>query len=565
MITFSQLAIIFIFSFLGALIFRILRQPLIISYLLTGFLLSIFFLKSLEAKNLISVFTDLGIAFLLFIVGLELKLKTLREIGLPSIIIGSSQEFLTILAGFLIAKLLGFSLIPALYLGAALSYSSTIIMVKLITDKGDLEKLYGKLAVGFLLVQDLITILILFFLPIFSKSELIFDPFRLILSLASIFLIPYMSIKIFPKIESFLAKSQELLFLFSIAFGLGIGAFFKYLGFGLEAGALIAGVSLSTLFSSPEIVSKLRPLRDFFLILFFVFIGSEIFITNWQNIIYSSIILSLFVLIGNPLIMLLVLGPLGYKSKTSFLLGLTSAQISEFSFILISLGIKLGHLNQEILSLTALVGLITIFFSTYLFVYADKIYNFLAPYLKIFERRKTKEISEEEKKFYEIILFGCDRIGRNFLETFQKLNKDFVIVDYNPEILKKLKNEGYSVLYGDAEEVEFLNELNLKKARLIISTIPDYETNFLILREYKKKNPEGVCLFTSYKIKDSFDFYREGADYVIMPHFLGGEYASKIIENFEFNKEKYLELKEKDLKKLEEIRKLGYEHPKAKM
>jgi Kef-type K+ transport system membrane component KefB len=562
MITFTELTIIFGFAFLSALIFRILKQPIIISYIFTGIILSQIFLTSPQTKPLIELFSDLGVAFLLFIVGLELKLKTLREIGVPSLIIGFLQEFLTILAGFFILKyFLGFSNLVSLYLGIALSFSSTIIVLKLITDKGDLEKLYGKLSVGFLLVQDLIAILILFLLPFFVKGLSLLEGenfLNIILGISAIFLIPLLSQKFLPKIESFLEKSTEFLFLFSLSFGLGIASLFKYLGFGLETGALIAGVSLSSLSSNYEIASRLRPLRDFFLILFFILIGSKIILTNFQNF-FPVIILSLFVLIGNPLIMLLMLNPLGYSSKTSFLLGLTSAQISEFSFILINQGVKLGHLSQDILSLTGIVGLITIFFSTYLFVYADKIYNLFSPVLKIFERKKLKE-EKEEIKTYDYFLFGCDRVGYSFLKFFEK--DKLLIIDYNPETIKKLKNEGFNVLYGDAGDVEFLETLNFLKAKIIVSTIPDFESNLIILNAIKKQNNEVMFALVSHKIEDALELYKNGAHFVILPHFLGGEYAVHLIKEYGDNKEKYLELREKEIAHLQQRLKMGHKHPK---
>jgi Kef-type K+ transport system membrane component KefB len=562
MITFTELTIIFGFAFLSALIFRILKQPIIISYIFTGIILSQIFLTSPQTKPLIELFSDLGVAFLLFIVGLELKLKTLREIGVPSLIIGFLQEFLTILAGFFILKyFLGFSTLVSLYLGIALSFSSTIIVLKLITDKGDLEKLYGKLSVGFLLVQDLIAILILFLLPFFVKGLSLLEGenfLNIILGISAIFLIPLLSQKFLPKIESFLEKSTEFLFLFSLSFGLGIASLFKYLGFGLETGALIAGVSLSSLSSNYEIASRLRPLRDFFLILFFILIGSKIILTNFQNF-FPVIILSLFVLIGNPLIMLLMLNPLGYSSKTSFLLGLTSAQISEFSFILINQGVKLGHLSQDILSLTGIVGLITIFFSTYLFVYADKIYNLFSPVLKIFERKKLKE-EKEEIKTYDYFLFGCDRVGYSFLKFFEK--DKLLIIDYNPETIKKLKNEGFNVLYGDAGDVEFLETLNFLKAKIIVSTIPDFESNLIILNAIKKQNNEVMFALVSHKIEDALELYKNGAHFVILPHFLGGEYAVHLIKEYGDNKEKYLELREKEIAHLQQRLKMGHKHPK---
>jgi Kef-type K+ transport system membrane component KefB len=562
MTTFTELTIIFSFAFLSALIFRILKQPIIISYIFTGVILSQIFLTSPETKPLIELFSDLGVAFLLFIVGLELKLKTLREIGIPSLIIGFLQEFLTILVGFFILKyFLGFSTLVSLYLGIALSFSSTIIVLKLITDKGDLEKLYGKLSVGFLLVQDLVAILILFLLPFFVKGLSLLESenfLNIILGILVIFLIPFLSQKFLPKIETFLEKSNEFLFLFSLFFALGISSLFKYLGFGPEAGALIAGVSLSSLSGSYEIASRLRPLRDFFLVLFFILIGSNIILANFQNF-FSVIILSFFVLIGNPLIMFLMLNPLGYSSKTSFLLGLTSAQISEFSFILINQGVKLGHLSQDILSLTGIVGLITIFFSTYLFVYAEKIYNLLAPILKIFERRNLKE-EEEEIKSYDYFLFGCDRIGYSFLKFFEK--DKLLIIDYNPETIKKLKNEGFNVLYGDAGDIEFLETLNFLNAKIIISTIPDFESNLIILNSIKKQNNEVIFALVSHKIEDALDLYKNGAHFVILPHFLGGEYAVHLIKEFGYDKEKYLELREKEINHLKQRLKIGHKHPK---
>jgi len=561
MITFIELTIIFGFAFISALIFRILKQPLIISYIFTGIILSQFFLNSGENKPLIELFSDLGIAFLLFIVGLELKLKTLREIGLLSLIIGFLQEIFTILAGFIILKyFLGFSTLVSLYLGIAFSFSSTVIVLKLITDKGDLEKLYGKLAVGFLLVQDLIAILILFLLPFFVKSSALLEGenfFNIILGLLAVFAIPFLSQRLLPKIENFLEKSTEFLFLFSLSFGLAVASLFKYLGFGLEAGALIAGVSLSSFSSNYEIASRLRPLRDFFLILFFILIGSKITLTNLQNF-FTIVILSLFILIGNPLLMLFILNPLGYSSKTSFLLGLTSAQISEFSFILINQGVKLGHLNQDILSLTGIIGMITIFFSTYFFIYADKIYNLLSPILKALERKKIKK-EKEEIQAYEYFLFGCDRIGYSFSRFFEK--DKLLIIDYNPEIIKKLKNEGFNVVYGDAEEIEFLGGLNFSKAKIIVSTIPDLETNLIILKEIKKQNVNSIFIAVSNRIEDALELYKNNVDFVILPHFLGGEYALHLIKEYGFDKEKYSLLREREIVHLQQRLKIGHKYP----
>ncbi|MCS7201133.1 MAG: cation:proton antiporter [Patescibacteria group bacterium] len=543
---FFELTIIFLVTFFIALIFRVLKQPLIISYLVSGLVLGLLLSSFFEREIIIETFSEIGIALLLFIVGLELKLKTLREVGVPSLIIGGLQEIVTIFIGFLIAKLIGFSDLSAFYLGAALSFSSTVIVIKLITDKGDLEKNYGKLAVGFLLVQDLITILIIIGLTFFQSDD--FSPAlisfeKILLGLGLIFLIPYFSHRLIAKSENFLAKSLEFLFIFSLAFGFAIASLFEYLGFGVEIGALIAGVSLSSLITSSEIASRLKPLRDFFLVLFFIAIGSQIVITEIQQFWLPILIFSLFVLIGNPLIMFILLGFLGYRGKTMFLLGLTSAQISEFSFILFSLGIDMKHIQESLLSLLSVIGLITIFLSTYLFTYAENVYPFLKDLLKIFERKMKKE-KKEIKGHYEIILFGSDRIGSFFVEVFNKNNFSFLVVDYNLEIVKRLQSQGINVFYGDASEIDTLNDLNFKETKLLVSTIPDFQTNILILTEYRKFNKNGICILTATNNQDAIELYQYGVDYVIMPYFLGGEHAAHLISKHLFNKEEYSIIRE---------------------
>lgn len=567
MTPFTELTIIFAVTFIVSLIFRILKQPLIISYIISGLILVTLTRSFFEREILIQVFSKVGIAILLFIIGLELKLKTLREIGLPSIVIGTLQEIITILIGFLLAKLLGFSTIAAFYLGAALSFSSTVIIVKLIADKGDLGKLYGKLAIGFLLVQDLITILIIISLSFFSSQNFppSFSNFnKLILGSILLILIPYLSQRFFPKLENFLSSSLEFLFLFSLFFLFTIATLFDYLDFGIEIGALLAGVSLSSLVISSEMVSRLKPLRDFFILLFFITLGSQINIINLNSSLLLIIIFSLFVLIGNPLIMFFLLGLLGYQKKTMFLLGLSSAQISEFSFILIKLGIDTKYIEENLLSIVSIVGLVTIFSSTYLFIYADKIYPLVKNFLRLFEKKGQKQREELIEKFYDIILFGCDRIGLSFLNIFSENKLSFLVVDYNIDIVKRLIKEKVDVFYGDVSEVDTLKELNLTQTKLVISTIPDFETNLLIFEEYKKANSDGIYIATAYSNQDALDLYKRGIDYVIMPYFLGGEYAANLIAKNMFDKEKYLEFKNRQIEIILQRINLGHQHPVKK-
>jgi len=269
----------------------------------------------------------------------------------------------------------------------------------------------------------------------------------------------------------------------------------------------------------------------------------------------------LFILIGNPLIVMILMGIFGYSKNTGFMAGLTVAQISEFSLILIALGVKVGHLSSEILSLVTIVGLITIAGSTYLIIYSEKIYSYASKHLSIFERKKIKEKGVDRKE-YDYILFGENRIGFSIMKSFISLRKNYLIVDFNPERVKKLVSRGITCIYGDVSNTEFLDNLRIEKAQLVVSTIPDTEANLLLLRKIKEKNKNSIVIVNARQISDTFELYKAGADYVILPHFLGGEYAAKLIENAKDNKKLYEKEKQKQIKELKERMREGHEHPR---
>ncbi|MFH1585174.1 MAG: cation:proton antiporter [archaeon] len=561
---FIELSIILGITVLIAGIMKLLKQPLIIGYILAGIIVSPYFLNIAQSTETIKVFSQIGVALLLFIVGLSLSPRVIKEVGKVSLITGIGQIVFTSLFGFLISRLLGFSVIVSLYIAIALTFSSTIIIMKLLSDKKDLDKLYGKISIGFLLVQDIFVIILLMIISSFSGS-LSMDNLSFGSILSGMLLVggfALISIYILPKLSIFFAKSQEFLFLFSIGWGLGLAALFHYFGFSMEIGALVAGIALSMSPFHYEISSKMRPLRDFFIILFFILLGSQMVFGNINELIVPAIIFSLFILIGNPLIVMVLMGFLGYKKKTGFQAGFTVAQISEFSLILIALGVSVGHLTSEILSLVTIVGLITISGSTYLILYSNKIYPYLSKYLFIFEREKVNE-NEQEFKDYDIVLFGYNRIGYDLLQSFRKLKNKYLVVDYNPETILELSKKQVECRYGDVDDEEFLNELNLTETKMIVSTIPEFETNLLLVNKIRQINKKAIIMTVSHNIEEANELYNQGATYVLMPHFLGGIHASKMINEYKLNRDKFLKEKEKHLKYLKNKKRLGHEHPKT--
>ncbi|MFH1385436.1 MAG: cation:proton antiporter [Patescibacteria group bacterium] len=562
---FSEIGLLVVIAALVSFLTRLLRQPLIIGYIFTGLLVGPFFLNLIRSHDTFQLFSEIGISFLLFIVGLSLTPYVIKEFGKVSLIAGFGQVIITSFVGYFICLAMGFSILTSLYISMALAFSSTIIILKLISDKGDLEKLYAKISIGFLLVQDLIAIFLLFIIPLVSVgkdslAKIGFLSLRGALAILIIFLISFFFL---PKLNRFLSSSQELLFIFSIAWGIGLAALFKNIGFSLESGALIAGVALSALPSRHEISARLIPLRDFFIILFFIFLGSQMVVGNIQSLLIPGLILSALVLIGNPLILMIIMGILGYRKKTSFQTGLTVAQISEFSLILIVLGIKFNHLRPEILSLVTLVGLITISGSTYFILYSEKIFNIISRYLGVFERKKIFE-KEKRKKDYEFILFGYNRIGFDFLETFKKMEKEFLVIDYNPQTIEQLDRIGANNEYGDASDICFLESLNFQKIKMAISTIPALETNILILERIKHQNPVTIAMMVAHNIRDAMILYDKGADYVILPHFLGGKYASLLVKNLHFDTERFKKLRQRHISHLYLRESLGQNHPTIK-
>ncbi|MEX2052332.1 MAG: cation:proton antiporter [Candidatus Paceibacterota bacterium] len=535
---------------------RALRQPLIVGYILTGILAGPYLFNIITSTEYIELFSKLGIAILLFIVGLSLKPDIIREVGRTSLITGLGQVVITSVVGFGIMRLLGFDNISSFYGAVALTFSSTIIILKLLSDKGDLEKLYGKISVGFLLVQDIVATAILLLVSFFSSPASTDSDSGILIFVSGLlfFAALYIVSKfILPSFTTFLAKSQESLFLFSITWGLGMAAIFYNFGFSLEIGALIAGVTLSVSPYSQEISSRMKPLRDFFILLFFVLLGSQIIISSVASILIPAIALSLFILIGNPVIVIIIMNLLGYQSRTGFRAGLTVAQISEFSLILIALGFSVGHLSQEVVSLITLVGIITIAGSTYLILYTEKIYPYVRPVLRLLEwRRNAVEKNEEAEDPFNIIIFGYDRVGYDFVNTAKKANNKYLVVDFNPESIKKLNIEDVPCRFGDAEDVNFLEDIHLKDAELVVSTIPDIKANLGLVSYYRHHRPDGVIVVTSHDIREAKELYSVGASFVVMPHYLGASYTSKMIESHLAKNSRFEQEKLEHLKYLEE-------------
>jgi Kef-type K+ transport system membrane component KefB len=548
---FLEFTVIVIFATVISVILRVLKQPLVVGYILTGILLGPLFFNVVHATGYMDLFSKIGITILLFIVGLNLKPNVIKEVGKVSVIGGILQILITAFLGIIISLLLGLSLVHAIYIGLALSFSSTIIILKLLSDKDDLPKVYGKVTVGFLLIQDLVAIVVLLFISSFAGAQhftflqvSVFLILKLLVAGAAIYFISRYII--FHAIHQ-LAQSQELLFLFSIAWGLGLASVFYLIGFSVEVGALVAGVSLAVTPFADSIASRLKPLRDFFIVLFFILLGSNLVLSNIAGLFLYTLLFSLFVLIGKPVIVFYLMNILKYKTKQGYQTGISLAQVSEFSLILAALGLSIGQLDKSTVTIITLVALITIAGSSYFIQYSDELYPFVEKLLKRLEIVHSSNVPVNEEMQSEIALFGFDRVGRDFIEAFEKLDKKYMVIDYNPEMIKQLENTEIPFKYGDVEDIEFLRELQLGKIKLCVSTIPDVKVNALLIKKIKQENAHAIIIVRAREMHEAKRLYDLGASYVVMPHYLGAKYATAMIKRIGLDSKGFKQEREKHL------------------
>ena len=534
---FLQLASILVLATILGIFARALKQPLIIAYIFSGIIISLLGIFKGIDRGVLESLSNLGIAFLLFLVGIELKLEDLKSVGKAALLTGVGQIVFTALIGFIILSALGFSPVVALYVAVAITFSSTVIIIKLLSEKHDLQSLYGKIAVGFLLVQDFVAILALVILSGFGQGRIptlggfiwIFVKGILLVLLA--YLLTKFALKLIFKMAS---VSTELLFVAAIAWAFFFSAVAEQAGFSIAIGAFLAGVAIA---SSPfriQISARVKPLRDFFIIIFFILLGAS-FSGITSNINLSQIILiSLFIIIGNPLIVIAVMMTLGFRNRTSFLSSIATAQISEFSLILMTVGRSLGHVSDSDVALVAAIGIVTITLSSYLILYGDRIYRLVQKPMAFVFPEKTRDpyVLHKEDLKEHIILVGAEQIGwdiLNYLKGKAEKKEQIVVVDFNPDLYKSVAAEGYNAVFGDITDPEVLEELEISRAKLIVITDPDPEDCIHLIKFAKHKNFKGPILATSYWVHDAIRLYEEGCDYVVVPEAIGGKHLSRFI------------------------------------
>lgn len=479
---FGEIAVLLLLAAAVGLVGRLLHQPLIVAFIAVGLLAGPSALNIVQSGEQIELLSELGIAILLFLVGMKLDVQLIRSLGVVSVLTGLGQVAFTSVFGFLIGLALGLDAVTSIYVAVALTFSSTIIIVKLLSDKKEIGALHGQIALGFLIVQDLVVVLAMIVLSAIgigagSENGAAGDIARVLAAAVALVVFVGLFVRFAATpLTNLLAKTPELLVTFAIALAAVFAAVGDIIGLGKEVGGLMAGIALASTPYRETIAARLAPLRDFLLLFFFIALGATLDLSLLGAQVNAAIVLSVFVLVGNPLIVLAIMGAMGYRKRTGFLAGLTVAQISEFSLIFIAMGVTLGHVTQDALGLVTMVGLVTIAASTYMITYSHQLYKLCEPALGIFERRGTpRETSSDETETGEkcrVLIFGLGRYGTAIGLRLHKRGVPILGIDFNPAAVERWHKLGMHAVYGDATDPEFVAELPLTDADWVVGTVP---------------------------------------------------------------------------------------------
>lgn len=550
---FFEIGLIIITTSVLALIFNLLRQPIILAYLLAGVILGPLILGYIPSGESVAGLSHFGIAFLLFLIGLELDLRKLKHSGTYILLVGAGQILLTFGIFYLLFSLKNLSATQTIFFALSLTFSSTVIIVKLLSEKFDLAALYGKILIGVLLLQDVVAIIgIIFINSIGGSTEgtgaaAIAASIALLIgkALLLLFAVWFFARYILREIFKFVAKSPEILFISALAWCFVVAILSHLLGLSVEIGAFLAGITLATSPYVLEIVARVKPLRDFFVIILFVALGAQIEPTGFIAGLPLILLFCLFGLLLKPLIAMVVCSLVGYNSRTSFLTSISLGQISEFTFIAALLAFGYHFITKNDLSVITASGIITIAVSSYFIFYGDWLYRIFRKPLKIFEKlnlRKFEDISTLPEKLEDhIIIFGCRNTGKKILGTLRHYGHKVLVVDFDPEIVRKLQSEGIPAIYGDMNDIEILERLNLEKAKLVISTVDDEKDNTLLLEILQRKNKKLLFFATAPTVEEAYDLYKKGIGLVIIPRILSGEHLSQIVRDHSGDMDKLYE------------------------
>ncbi len=508
-----------------AVIFNMLKQPTILGYIVAGLLIGPVF-GIVKDTTALGNFSEFGIALLLFIIGIELDIKRIRQLGLSPMLVGFFQVVTTTVISYFIATAIGFSSLQAVYVGLIVTFSSTLVVIKLLSDKNELDSLHGELVLGVLIVQDILAVFAMALLGTISN----FTPLAFMIVIGKgIFLIlsAIVAAYVLNKVMKYAVTSKELLFIFALSVCMLFAAWAAFLNYSLAIGAFVAGIILGNTQYNYEVAGKVKPLRDFFLTLFFVSLGMQLTLSTSHGLLTKTLAALLMVVVAKPIITFIITKAFRFGNRTAVLSSLQLGQVSEFSLIIVASGVALGHISNEFFSITALLTMITFALTAYVIKFDNAIYGAISPFVRVFERMSTKEkhLSNISKKPRgHTIIFGVYKMGSKVIKLLRQKKENILVVDYNPEKIRSLIKEGVSCICSDMGNWDIDEMLEYKHAHAVISTIRDKDNNIALIGRIRATGAKVPIIVAAFSEEEASQLYKKGATYVVLPDQMAGEH-----------------------------------------
>ncbi|MBI2616803.1 cation:proton antiporter [Candidatus Gottesmanbacteria bacterium] len=534
-----DLVVILFTSFVGGVVAKKLKLPVIVGYAVSGIFVGSILNQYIPLTKSINSIAEIGVALLLFTVGLEFTVNRLKELG-EVIFWGSLiQVLFTILIGLIIFPLFGMDFYTALFLGAVFSLSSTAAVLKVLSDRGELETLHGEMAAGWLFMQDLYTLPLFILLPAIGSimlgeqsqifvSTITFGRSILIATMA-FFVVLLLGKRTVPWIFGKIANlgSRELLLTAAVGMCLFLAYLFQLLGLSYALGAFVAGILLASSTAHHGIFAEVRPLRDLFATVFFVSLGflvrPEFFLANWVLILLlTTCVIGIKFFVSTILVILL-----GYHTKTAVLVGFSLVSVGEFAFILAILGNSARLITNDTFLLILSVTFFSLIVSIPLLSVSDRLYYFLKRIvLTFFPFAKTLvshlDISPPRESFTmenHVVVLGHGRVGKYICKALASAQIPYVVVDYNHVLVDQLKKSGVTVIYGDPAEIDVLEFARVREARVVILAYADRHTQEAVITNTLTLNPSAIIICRTHFEEDAKKLKSLGVHTVVQPEF----------------------------------------------
>ncbi|MDD9954051.1 MAG: cation:proton antiporter [Candidatus Woesearchaeota archaeon] len=550
-----------------ALLAKWCKQPLIIGYVLAGIILGPAVTGIVHDWEPILWVSELALIFLMFIIGLELDLNKIRDVGKVSVLVGLFQVTIMTALGWGAGMLFGFGTIPSLYIGLVIAFSSTILVVKLLDERKETSSTVGELALGVLITQDILAVLALALVGTFKSSVVDVPSVTLFgLDLGSPLLTTSVTILVngllfvalaflfFKYIMPWLFKntleSHELLFISSIAVVFFLAALAGFFQFSLAIGSFVAGIALSTATYSHEVVGRVKPLKDFFLILFFVSLGLQITFADFGSPYVLIGILFVGGMVLKPLVTFILLKLFDYNNHTAFLTSLNLAQMGEFGLILVASGVLAGVLTAQTLTVVVLVTIISMVLSTYFIEYDQEVYHFFRPFVEPWDRifgTHPEEVRNVPDRYApEIIIFGITLVTADIITMLRNKHR-ILVIDYNPARAISYKEQGIPTICSDAIDIDLYESIDFSKAKFVVSVIHDTSdtvygpsSNAFLIRKIRNVNKHAAIIVTSKTEDRGKKFYKAGATVVLTPAIMGKRILKELLRVHDVKKLQHL-------------------------